>query len=91
MTKGHCASTNHSGIQYVLQSLTCFEGKILYKRIDDIVPSSEDDLGMVTINSCTIGGIRHPIHGMPVLRRNDGVFATVLFQCFFVLQQSMIV
>ncbi|UOH80036.1 hypothetical protein LQV05_002685 [Cryptococcus neoformans] len=67
-------------IQHVLQSLTCFEGKILYGRIVDIVPSSDDDLGMVTINRCTIGGNRHPIHGMPMLQRNDGVFVTVFSQ-----------
>lgn len=80
MAKGHCACTNHSGIQHVLQSLACFEGKILYGRIDDTVSSSEDDLGMVTINRCTIGGNRHPVHGMPMLQRNDGVFVTVLSQ-----------
>ncbi|OXC70189.1 hypothetical protein AYX13_01098 [Cryptococcus neoformans] len=73
----------------VLQSLACFEGKILYGRIDDIVSSSEDDLGMVTINRCTIGGNRHPVHGMPMLQRNDGVFVTVLSQAVW-LTSSLI-
>lgn len=57
-----------------------FQGKILYGRIDNIEPLSEGDLGTVTISSSTLGRIRHPIHGMPMIRRNEGEYITLSSQ-----------
>ncbi|XAO22732.1 hypothetical protein I312_101506 [Cryptococcus bacillisporus CA1280] len=52
--------------------------KILYGRIHNIEPSTEGDLGTVTINSSTIGRVRHSIHGVPMIRGNEGQNITLL-------------